>query len=766
MSAGSAGLARRAVAAYASGDLGAAEALGRASLASDDRQFDALRVLAAVHLRTGRRESGLELVGAALRQRPGDPDCLALRGTALLAGGRASTALQDLERAVAAEPARASHRNNLGNALKALGRLPEAEAQLRRAVGLDPQRASAHTNLGATLNALGRPAAALDCHERAAALAPGLAEAWANRGSALLSLQRPIEALESYRRALDLQPALLSARHGVCVALDLQERHAEALAFAEEILARAPGETRAVLNRAIALRGLGRLDDALEALRAAAGADDAVLDADLLSALGNALQASRLYAEAEAVFVRLRAASPHYAYSLGRLLDCKLLACSWSGLEDLETQIRHGIGAGVPVTTPFSALALQTSAAEQLACARAFTQRIVSPEIEKAHLPAQAHPSPLRVAYVSPDFREHPVANQIARLLEVHDRARVQVYGVALESDDGSTASRRVRAACDVLIDATSLSDAQLVERLREERIDIAVDLAGHTLGSRLAVFARRVAPVQVNYLGFPGTLGTAFHDYLIADRHVVPPGEESGFAECVARLPHSYQPYDPQDLAGRPAPSRERAGLPRDAVVYCCFNNHFKVVPSIYAAWMRILQEVPGAVLWVAQGPAATLDNLRVAAAEHGIDPQRIVMATREADRRDHLARYAVADLFLDSLPFNAHATASDALWAGVPVLTRAGSSFAGRVAAGMVAAVGLHDLIAPDLEAYVAKAVQLGLQPQERLRLRERLRDRAASPLFDIRRYAADLEQAYQRMWDTAVSGAPPAGFDVAAG
>jgi hypothetical protein len=367
------------------------------------------------------------------------------------------------------------------------------------------------------------------------------------------------------------------------------------------------------------------------------------------------------------------------------------------------------------------------------------------------------------VAYLSADFFEHATMYLMAGVFEQHDRTQFEFIALSYGPQSTDAMRRRAELAFDRFIDVQSLSDAQIATLLRELQVDIAVDLKGHTADSRFGIFARRPAPVQVTYLGYPGTSGAPYIDYVLADPTVIPETSRPHFSEQVAYLPHCYQPND----ASRPAPDRAGQasdhGLPEQGFVFCCFNNNAKLNPELLTVWLRLLEAVEGSVLWLLKNTDSAAGNLRQFAIAHGVDPARLVFAPR-APFIDHMARYPHASLFLDTLPYNAHTTASDALWMGVPVLTCAGNSFAGRVGASLLRALELPELIASDLQAYESLAVSLARDPARLAALRGKLvANRLTTPLFDTAQSARHLETAYRQMWLRSQSGLPPETFFV---
>jgi predicted O-linked N-acetylglucosamine transferase (SPINDLY family) len=418
---------------------------------------------------------------------------------------------------------------------------------------------------------------------------------------------------------------------------------------------------------------------------------------------------------------------------------------------------------GLETVHPFLALSVCEDPAEQL---RISSAAAVPYNPVPGALTTRAESDRIRVAYVSSDLRDHAVAHVLVGALEKHDRSKFEVHAIALQPEASGTAiGRRLRGAFEHFHDATTRSDAATAQLLRDLKVDIAVDLNGYTVGARPGIFAQRAAPVQVSYLGYAGTLGAAYMDYLLADEVVIPRGQEMFYREQVVRLPHSYLPHDDQRVIG-PPPTRGQVGLPESALVLCAFTNTYKITAEVFSIWMRLLQVAPGSVLWLRGAAPEAMSNLRRAAETSGVDPQRLVFAPHVASMPEHLGRHTLADLYLDTSPYNAHSTATDALWAGVPVLTCAGKAFAARVAASALTAVGLPELITNSLADYERMGLEL-LQDPRRLRdLRSRLESRRESaPLFDTTRLCRHIEAAYSGMHSRAARGEPASAFNVEA-
>ncbi len=718
------------------------------------------------------------------------------RGNALFAQGRPAEALASYERTLALDPAHVAALANRGEALLALDRGDEAVASYHRALALRRDRADLHYNCGTVLAALRRYDAALVSFDQALALDPRSAAALYNRGNALAELKRPADALASYDRALAVQPddaATLFNRGNALVAL---QRPADAVASYDRALAVQPDDIQILYNRANALAEIWRLDRALEdydrVLAQAPGRADALnnrgnvlvrlkrpaealaafdraltLRPDYLDALFNrglALHEVGRFAEAARAFAELVARAPEFDYAVGKLLRCRLRCCDWMDLTQNVTSITTAVARGARVADPFDFIAISDSEAAQLQCARIYASNVCPPPPRTAVSNGHARHERIRIAYLSADFHVHATAHLAARLFEQHDRSRFEVHAMSFGPDASDPMRARLQRAFDQFVDVRSMADREVSEMLRNREIDIAVDLKGFTTDCRTGIFARHAAPIQVSFLGYPGTMGTDYIDYIIADERVIPAGHDAFYTEKVVRLPDTYQVNDPTRPIAERVPTRTEVGLPPAGFVFACFNNSWKITPRFFAIWMRLLDGVAGSVLWLLADNADAVTNLRRAAQQRGIAPERLVFASR-IGLADHLARHRQADLFLDTLPYNAHTTASDALWAGVPVLTCTGDTFAGRVAGSLLHAAGLPELVTDNEHDYEALAQRLAIESEFLSSLRARLeRERASCALFDIDRFRRHLEAAYEVMVDRHQRGEPPAPFSVA--
>ncbi len=579
---------------------------------------------------------------------------------------------------------------------------------------------------------------------------------------ALISCQhgRFEEGAELARKSLASDPKQARSHVILGRALHALGLHDDALASFDRAIAQAPELAPAHANRADVLSKIGRNAEALDSYdRALALAADSV--ADWMNR-GVALIALNRHDEAVASFDRGFALDPDFAQADDfrvPLLLSKLRICEWTDLAAQTAQLLAMVRAEKPLSLPYAIVAIPASPDEQLQCARRYVQEQPAyPPLWQGEVYAHDR---LRVAYLSADFNEHPTAYLMAGLFEQHDRSRFEITAFSFGLNDNSPARRRLEAAFEHFIDVRDNSDQEIAELMRRSEIDIAVDLMGFTKDNRLGVLARRAAPIQVNYLGYPGTTGAPYMDYILADATVIPEDHDAFYAECVVRLPGTYQINDNRRAMSQRTPTRGECGLPQNGFVFCCFNNPQKITPEMFDIWMRLLRATAGSVLWLITGNAKAAANLRLEAGNRGVAPERLIFAPK-ASVPDHLARHRLADLCLDTLPYNAHTTASDALWAGLPVLTCLGETFAGRVAASLLRAIDLDELITRTLAEYEALALRLARDPGYLAMIKDTLaRNRDTSPLFDTQSATRHIEIAYRTMADIARRGEKPRSF-----
>ncbi len=737
------------------GRLAEAAALCRQALRLHSKHFDALNLLGIIAAQSNDPENALELFRRAIlangRSAVAHNNCgnalqalgrheaavasydkaIALerdyaaaynnRGNALRELKRHTAALASYERAIAIEPNGAETHYNRGNALHDLQRYEAAVASYDKAIALDASHVTAHRNRGNALRELGQHQAALASYDRAIALRSGYADAWYDRGNVLRELEQYQAAIDSYLNAIAADPGRADARNNLGNALSELQQHESAVARYDEAVAIEPAYADAWCNR------------------------------------GNALRELHRHGAAAASYARALALKPDFQFLYGMHLHCRMHDCDWDGFEADVEELAARIDRKEAASDPFSVLALLGSAGLQRMAAQVWTQSKCPPHSTLPAVPRGAGRDRIRIGYFSADFRNHPVAALTAELFETHDRSRFELTAFSFGPDTQDAMRRRVERAFDRFLDVRRSSERDTALLARSLGIDIAVDLGGFTRGGRPRIFAMRAAPVQVSYLGYLGTMSADYMDYLLADATIVPVEHQGHYSERIAYLP-SYQPNDStRRIADRPF-SRSELGLPPVGFVFCCFNAAYKITPDTFASWMRILESVEGSVLWLLADSETARNNLRREAGRRGVDPGRLVFGGR-LPHPEYLARYRAADLFLDTLPYNAGTTASDALWAGLPVLTRTGEAFAGRVGASLLNAAGLPELITSSAEQYEKLAVELATRPERLEEFQLRLADRRLSTsLFDIRRFTRHLEAAYTEMIARCDAGLPP--------
>jgi len=644
--------------------------------------------------------------------------------------------------------------------LHAAGQLDDAERLYRRILDLHRTDLKARQMLAVIRLQQGNAGEALAMLEPLVAEAPGDADLRAHYGMALSDVGRHQEALSEFDRALALHPGnalALLFRGNLLAEAGL---FPQALESYDRLLQLAPRYDEAWFRRGATLWQMDRSEDALASFAKALDCNPGRFSAAFNS--GTALLKLERYDEAFTAFETARALSPDHPYVLGGLLGAVLGGCDLRHWPNFQAQAVDAVRANKAVIAPLEFLPFCDDGALRRRCSEAFVADRVPHAGAPLWIGTQYGHDRIRLAYLSADFRQHATADLIAGLIERHDRTRFEVGAISFSRNDGSAMRARLIEAFDWFEEVGLKSDAEVAQWLKDRQIDIAVDLKGHTEESRPGILAHRPCPVQAGYLGYPGTIGAPWLDYILADARVLPLDQKAFYSENIVHLPHCYQVNDDTRAIGV-TPERIEAGLPERGFVFCCFNASWKLTPAMFALWMRLLAAVPESILWLLDDNAAAKRNLAQAARDQGIDPARLVFAPRMASAA-HLARHRLADLFLDTLPYNAHTTASDALWTGLPVLTCLGSQFDGRVAASLLETVGLPELVTHTLQDYEALALALARDPARLGNLRARLQEnRLTSPLYDTGRFARALEAAYLHMMEMSRAGRAPESFAV---
>lgn len=639
------------------------------------------------------------------------------------------------------------------------GRHAEAFTLVQQALRARPDDRSALRNFATILEALKRLDLALAVYDKLLAIDPHDPKALFDRATTLHRLDRNDEALADYERSIAIEPQRAEAHYNRGNILRERNRH-EAIASYDKALAIRPDYLQALVNRGATLLELGRSREALQSLNRALAVEP--LNANALINRGTMLEDAKLFEEAFADFQRALLGDPENGLTLSTVAHIAAKMCDWSHDNEFGPRLVAQVKAGGAVH-PFFLLHHSSEAALHLQCAKNFLADTLPRMPQPLRTDERYCHARIRLAYLSADFHDHATAYLMAELFEIHDRSRFEVIGVSFGPDDHTTTRARLLKSFDRFLDVRHKGDAEIAAMLKELEVDIAIDLKGYTRDFRIGILARRPAPIQISYLGYPGTTGADFIDYIIADPIVLPLADQQYYTERIVQLPDTYQVNDSTRRIGDQAISRHDAGLPESGFVFCCFNSNYKIKPPVFESWMRLLRKVDGSVLWLLGESPSAERNLRREAAERGVDPARLVFAGR-VPLDQHLARHRLADLFLDTLPCNAHTTASDALWAGLPLVTVEGETFAGRVAASLLKAVGLPELVTRSLGEYEALALRLA-QDSDLLRsFRARLeRNRKTCSLFDTDRFRRHIEAAYTIMWEIWQSGEGPRSFSV---
>ncbi len=725
-------------------------------------ELASLHAIAAKTLQGGELEKAIELYDGLIARQPDDAEAHYKRANAQNMLGRSEAALAGYERAVALKPDYANAFCNRGTVLERLGRWEEALASYERTLELNPGDALAYYNRGSVLKELKRLEEALASYDQAIGLRSDYVEAHFNRGSVLQSLGQHQAALASYDRVLELNPTFAKAFHRRGISLARLRRLDAALASYERAIALDADFAAAHVDRANVLQEVQLMEAAVDEYARAIELDPNLAEAYF--GLGSALGKLKRHQEAVRSYDRALALRPDLRFLPGMRRYAKMQICDWDGLASDRVEFSTGLEAQQAMSPPLPVLALFDSARLHELAARLWARELCPPDDSLGVIANRSRKDRIRIGYFSPDFRTHPVSLLTAGLFETHDRSKFEITAFAFGSDADDPMRARLKHAFEHFIEVGRYSDAEIASLARGHGIDIALDLGGFTDGSRARVFAKRTAPLQVGYLGYPGTLGAPYMDYLIADHVLIPAGEERYYSEQIIRLPDSYQPTDSTRAISDRVFSREELGLPPQGFVFCCFNRGFKLMPETFDDWMQILKRVEGSVLWLSEGDKTAVANLRQEAVRRAVSPERLIFATSVPSMADHLARHRAADLFLDTLPFNAHTTASDALWAGLPVLTCAGQALPGRVAASLLSAIGLPELITTTREHYRDLAVRLAQNPAQLRQLRDKLAsNRATAPLFDTVRYTRTLESAFAAIYERQQANLPPAHLTV---
>jgi predicted O-linked N-acetylglucosamine transferase (SPINDLY family) len=658
---------------------------------------------------------------------PANSEALQLLGAIALEKGNNQDALELISLAIEINPKVASYHSNQGVALKELNKFEEAVASFDKAIFLEPSYAEAYSNRGAALRRLHQLDAAIASCEKALSLKPSLVSAYSNIGLALQEQKKLGAAILIFDKAVSLKPNYYQAYSNRGNALLELKQFDAAIASYDKAISLRPDFAEAYYNRGAALKELKQLDSAIES------------------------------------YDKAFSLKPDHPYLLGMRQHLKMLICDWEGFESNIQLIKQKIQGKFKATSSFTMIGLPVSLSDQRQTAENWYRDKFPGNSYLGPIVQHQRQAKIRLGYFSADFHNHATAYLMAELFERHDKSKFELIAFSFGPETKDEMQLRVSQAFDHFINVANLSDLEVALLSRELGIDIAIDLKGVTQDARLGIFSYRAAPIQVSYLGYPGTLGADYIDYLIADKTLIPPQSQQHYSEKIVYLPNSYQVNDRHRVIAPTQFTKKELGLPEDAFVFCCFNNNFKITPDIFDSWVRILKAVEDSVLWLLQDNPTAAMNLQKEAVRRGLDPARLVFAER-MDLSEHLARHKVADLFLDTTPCNAHTTASDALWAGLPLLTCMGESFASRVAASLLNAIGLPELVTETQDQYEALAIDLAKTPDKLKNIKDKLeRNRLTTPLFDTALFTKHIEAAYIQIYERYQANLSPKHIEV---
>lgn len=691
----------------------------------------------AVHYhRSGKLEKAQRIYKKILKASPNHSDCLYLLGLVAHQIGKNDKAIDLINKAIENNPKIAIYYNDLGIALQGEGKLNQAISCFQKALALRPDLAIVYNNMGNAVKELGRLDEAISCYQKALELKPDLAEPCSNMGNAFKEQGKLSEAITCYKKALKLRPDSPETHYSMGHAFQSQGRLNEAILCYQKAQQLKPDHAQAHINMGHAFQSLGKSDEAIDCYR-------------------KVLEIESKCAEAYS----------HLVHELQR-------TCAWQELEGLTAILddltKEALDNGTKTAeTPFISLARNDDLSRNFGIARSWSADIArqmsSFNIRFSFEEKKLSKTKISVGYLSNDFRHHATAHLMLSLFGLHNRDKFDIFCYSYGKDDRSYYRTRIQQDCDKFVDIGNLSHADAAKCIYEDRVDILVDLKGYTKGSRLEICALRPAPVQVNYLGFPGTSGADFFDYIMTDRIVTPKDHAPYYSENFAYLPHCYQVNDHAQAISDKDWKRADFELPEGIIVFCSFNHAYKIDSLMFDTWMKILSRVPNSVLWLQWGNKTAERNLKQEAEARGVRPERLIFGEK-LPKDEHLARLRLADLALDTRLVNGHTTTSDALWAGVPLITLQGNHFASRVSASILTAIGLPELITYSLEEYEALAVRLVCSPNELRAIRQRLaKNRLTEPLFDTPRFARNLENAYKEMWKIYLAGEKPRKIEV---
>ena len=729
------------------GNFDASEGLLKNVIQLKPNDFNANNLLGVIYIEKNMPDACISHLKKALKIEPNNASTNYNMANALMLKEQHSQALPFHIKATQFNPNDYWANTNYGISLFKLNQLEKAQSLFQKAIDLNPEIPGGWVNLANCLKVLGQSSEALSHFERALTLDPQYIEAWFNVGVILFELKRHEDAVAAFGQVVTLKPDHYEAWTKVGATLEKLKRYQEALTCYDNAINSSTQAPEVIVSKGNMLRQLKRFEEALDCYERAL--ELLPNSAECLVNKGNILVDLKHFDEAIIFYQKALALKPNIDYLLGYIIANKMLVNNWHELDYQIDLLLKKINLNERVIYPFPLLAISDAPDIQLNVSKSW----VADRYPENHSLGKIHKTShnrVRIGYFSADFKSHPTAHLTAELFELHDKNQFEIYGFSLQTAHPDDEMRkRLVKAFDHFIDVENKSDQEIAQFARELEIDIAIDLGGHTQDAKTGIFSYRAAPIQVNYLGYPGTMGAEYIDYIVADQTLIPEADRGHYSEKIIYLKDCFQANDRKRYISDKKMHREQHNLPSSGFIYCCFNNNYKITPEIFKVWMNILEQTKDSVLWILSGPGSSQVNLVQEAKKFSIDPARLIFADRLTPS-EYLARYQLADLFLDTLPFNSGTTASDALWAGLPVLTQIGESFAGRMAASLLNAIELPELITHTQLEYEALAIELASNPLKLKAIKEKLaKNRLTTSLFNTPLFTKNLEFAYTQIY-----------------
>lgn len=708
---------------------------------------------------SGNVNEALVFYNKILSLQPNHFDALNLSGTIAIVNKNYQLANTLLLKATSINPNQANAHFNRGIALQELRKFKDALISYDEAIKLKDNYYAAYCNRGQVFLKLKKIEAAISDFNKAIKEQPNFPQAYLDRGIAFLKAENYIQAISSFDRAIEINQNLEVAHYNRGICWFLLSDFNEALRSFNEAIRLRPDFADAFTSRGDTLEALGQYEDAvtnyIKAIDIRPDFAEDYYGLGLVFFKTNHPEISINYLQ------RAIDLDAKLNFALGIQLYVKMQLCDWSNFNFLIRKFLKKIATNQKQISAFVTLTILDDPKLQMECAENYADGLCDqnrykllPEIIK-----RPRDKKIRIGYFSADFKQHPVSYLTAELFELHNRNQFEIIAFSFSPESKDEMRKKLIKGFDDFIDVRSKNDQEIALLAREMKIDIAIDLSGHTSGARYQLFVMRVAPIQVNYLGYPGTIGSNCHDYIIADKIVIPEDKQCFYTEKVAYLPGTFMVNDSSYLPSEKCYTRTEFNLPENEFIFCCFNASYKITQTTFAGWMRILIKVPNSVLWLSSMNETAMKNLKMQASNEGVNDNRIIFAPRMPNVNDHLNRIRLADLFLDTFPYNAHTTANDALRVGLPLLTLIGETFASRVAASLLNSVGLSDLITTNQEGYEALAIELAINPDRLRNLKSKLLSNLpGSSLSNTKLFTQNIEKAYQEMYRRYQEDLPP--------